>query len=100
MAEVVLKPKTYLLVWAALMVLTLTTALVSMVNLGQWSGVVAMAIATLKASLVVFFFMHMRYERLKTVWMVALAGLFWLFILMGLTLTDYLTRQWINTPGR
>lgn len=100
MAEVVVRPKTYILVWVTLMFLTLTTALVSMVNLGQWSNVVAMGIAVLKASLVVFFFMHIRYEQLKTVWIVAMAGLFWLLLLMGLTMTDYLTRQWINTPGR
>ncbi len=100
MAETVVKPKTYFLIWAVLMFLTLTTALVSMVNLGQWSGVVAMAIAVLKASLVIFFFMHMRYEKLKTVWIMGIGGLFWLLLLMGLTLTDYLSRQWINTPGR
>ncbi len=100
MAEIVLRPRTYILVWAALLVLTLTTALVSMVNLGAWSGVVAMAIAAFKASLVVFFFMHIRYEQLKMVWVVAVAGVFWLLLLMGLTMVDYMTRQWIGTPGR
>ena len=100
MAEIVVKPKTYILVWVTLMFLTLTTALVSYVNLGQWSSVVAMCIATMKASLVVFFFMHVRYERLKTVWIAGVAGLFWLLVLLGLTMTDYLSRQWINTPGR
>ncbi len=100
MAETVVKPRTYILVWATLIALTLTTALVSYANLGEWSSVVAMAIAVLKASLVVFFFMHVRYEHLKTVWIVAVAGVFWLLLLLGLTITDYLSRQWINTPGR
>lgn len=100
MAEVVVKQKTYLAVWIALMCLTATTAWLSIYDFGQWSGVVAFTIATVKAALVVLFFMHVRYAKQKTVWMMLIAGLFWLFLLLGLSMTDYLTRQWIGTPGR
>jgi cytochrome c oxidase subunit 4 len=100
MAEVVVKQRTYLAVWAALLCLTALTAWLSTYDFGQWSGIVALAIATIKASLVVLFFMHIRYERLKTIWIMLLGGVFWLMLLLSGTLIDYLSRQWIGTPGR
>ena len=59
----------------------------------------ALAIALLKASLVVIYFMGVRYNTPLTK-VVAIAGFFWLFILFGLTLNDYLTRGWLGVPGR
>ncbi|MFB3916874.1 MAG: cytochrome C oxidase subunit IV family protein [Terriglobales bacterium] len=100
MAETVVGKKTYILVWAALMVLTALTGAVSFIDLHQWSSPVAMAIASLKAILVALFFMHLRYEKQKVIWVWAIAGVFWLSILFVLSMADYLTRGFLNVPGR
>ncbi len=100
MAEVIVRKRTYVLVWIALMILTAVTATVSRINLGAWSGFVALAIASTKALLVALFFMHLRYTHQKMTWILALAGFFWLTILFGLSLTDYATRNFLQVPGR
>lgn len=92
MAEHVTSRKVYFLVFAALMVLTLVTWLVAKVDLGWANDVVALTIAVVKALLVLLFFMHVRYSTRMTV-LTATAGFFWLVILIGLTLSDYLTRE-------
>ncbi|HEV8713056.1 MAG TPA: cytochrome C oxidase subunit IV family protein [Candidatus Binatia bacterium] len=94
MAEQIIPPKTYLLVFAALLVLTYTTYIVAFIDLGPWNIVVAMAIAMGKAFLVTLFFMHLRHSP-KLTWIVAGGGLFWLGILLALTVSDYLTRGWL-----
>jgi cytochrome c oxidase subunit 4 len=60
---------------------------------------IALAIALLKASFVVIFFMGVRYNTPLTK-VVVITGFCWLFILFGLTLNDYLTRAWLGVPGR
>jgi len=99
MAEHVVPQKTYIWVWAALMLLMMTTAGLSRVNLGEWSTFVALAIAVIKAMLVVLFFMHVRYESQKMTWVVVIAGFFWLFLMLGLTMTDYLSRGYLGVAG-
>lgn len=86
--------RTYILVWAVLMCLTVLTAAVSFVDLGPFSAPVALFIATCKALLVVLFFMHAKYISEKTTWLVILAGFFWLLILLSLTMSDYVSRLW------
>jgi cytochrome c oxidase subunit 4 len=100
MTETIVSRRTYVLVWAALMILTVVTAAVSRVNLGDWSAAVAIFIACTKAALVALFFMHLRYEHSKIVTVWAVAGIFWLIILFFLSLTDYLTRNVLNVPGK
>ena len=100
MAEVVVSRKTYILIWAALMLLTGLTAGVSFINLHQWSGPVAMAIAAVKALLVAMYFMHLRYEHSKMVWIVAITSLFWLSIMFVLSMADYTTRGFLSVPGK
>ncbi len=95
MAEHVVGTKTYVGIWFALMCFTLITVAVSYLNLGNFSAVVALAIATCKALLVVLFFMHVRYASQKMVWVVVISGLFWLMLLLALSMTDYATRNWI-----
>jgi cytochrome c oxidase subunit IV len=97
MAEHVTSRKIYFLVFAALMVLTIVTWLVAQVNLGWANDVVALTIAVTKALLVLLFFMHVRYSTRMTI-LTATAGFFWLAILIGLTLTDYLTRNSMVLP--
>jgi cytochrome c oxidase subunit 4 len=100
MSEHIVSRKVYLLVGAALLCLTVVTALVSFKDLGAWSGAVAILIATIKASLVVLFFMHIFYERQAMVYVWLCAGLFWFVILLMLSMTDYGTRGFLGIPGR
>ena len=100
MAETVVRKRTYVYVWIALMILTGVTAGVSTINLGQWSAPVAIAIASCKAVLVALFFMHLRYEHSRIVQVWAIAGLFWLSVLFFLSLSDYVTRGVLNVPGK
>lgn len=83
----------YVGIWATLMVLTLTTVLASFAELGPFNIVVALLIATIKGTLVVLFFMHLRYSPKLTIAAV-IAAMFWLFIMFSLTMTDYLSRAW------
>jgi cytochrome c oxidase subunit 4 len=80
-------------VFALLMVLLAVTILVARFELGVFSFPAAAAIASVKALLIVLYFMHVRYSRPLT-WLVAGAGFFWLAILFALTLADYWTRGW------
>lgn len=98
MASHIVPPKVYVLVFAALMVLTLTTYEVALVDVGVLNSIVALLIAFTKASLVVLFFMHGKYSHYLTRLVVG-ASLLWLVILLGLTMSDYLTRGWIPQPG-
>ena len=83
--------KSYFLVFGALLLLTLITTGVAFVNLGLFNAPVALAIAFIKASLVMIYFMHLRHSTfLARVF--AAAGVLWLLHLFIFTLTDYLTR--------
>jgi cytochrome c oxidase subunit 4 len=82
----------YFLTFGALMVLTAATVIVANFDLGWANDVVAMGIAVTKALLVLWFFMHLRYSTRVTV-LTAVAGFFWLAILIFLTLNDYATRE-------
>ena len=91
MAEHVSTLKSYVGTWAALMVLTGVTVWVGYLDLGVANDVVALAIAVTKALLVILLFMHVKDSSRLTRLTVA-AGFFWLAILIGITLTDYLSR--------
>jgi len=92
--------KTYLVVWAALMALMVLTVFLSTVPMGHaFNTIVALVIASIKAVLVLLFFMHLKYESYKISAVVFGAGLFWLLILFGLSLTDYMTRARLGVPG-
>lgn len=82
---------TYALVTAALMLLLAATVGAAMADLGRAKEVVNLGIAAIKATLVVLFFMHIRYEQ-PVMRLFAAAGLFWLAIMISLTLADFLTR--------
>jgi len=86
----------YFVIFGALMVLTALTVGLAFVNLGQLNIVVALAVAILKASLVVMFFMHLKYESHLTK-VVLGAGVFWLVLLLGIIM-DYVTRSWMYMP--
>ena len=92
--------KTYALVFVALLALTGITTAVAYVDLGPFSVVVALAIAVLKMLLVALFFMHLRHSTTLTR-IVVIGGLLWLAILIGLTMSDFVSRNWLNSiPGK
>jgi cytochrome c oxidase subunit 4 len=97
MAEHVSTVKSYLLVFAALAVFTVLTWGVAQFDLGWANDVVALTIAVTKAVLVILFFMHVRYSSRLTA-LTALAGFFWLAILIFLTMNDYWTRSSVLLP--
>ncbi len=81
------------MIWALLMVLTATTVFAATLELGVFNIVLALLIATIKGTLVVLFFMHLRYST-KLTMVTVIASIFWLFILFSLTMTDYISRAW------
>ncbi len=91
--------RTYLLTWGGLLALTLLTSLLGLIDLGQFSVIVAVLIAAMKASLIAAFFMHALYDS-KLVRVVIAGGVAWFLILVSLTLGDYITRGWLPFPGK
>jgi cytochrome c oxidase subunit 4 len=81
----------YVAVWAGLLVLTGATVAVSYFDLGLLNVVVALLIASVKASLVALFFMHLKFEN-RLVWAFALVPIFFLVLIIGGTLSDTLFR--------
>lgn len=92
MSEHIVPRKLYFIVFGALMVLTALTVFVAQFDFGILNIVVAMAIAVTKATLVVLFFMHVRYSSRLT-WVVVISGFFWLAIMFLFTFSDYMTRR-------
>lgn len=91
MAQHVIPQKIYYLVFVTLILLTLVTVDVAFYNFGFLNIYIAMAIASVKATIVAMYFMHLRYNPRLT-WLFAGAGLLWLLIMFVLTLADYVTR--------
>ena len=85
----------YYMVFGALIVGTILTVAAAKVDMGPLNNVVMLAIAGAKATLVILFFMHVRWSSRLT-WVVAMAGFFWLLILFTV-LGDYVSRGWV--PG-
>ena len=93
MAEHILPKRIYYTIFAILMLCTYLTVQIAFFDLGPLNVIGALAIAVFKATLVVLFFMHVKYSTRLT-WAVVLGAVFWLGILLTLTLSDYATRPW------
>ena len=92
-------PKTtYYAIFGALMVLTIVTVSVAFIDLGALNFPVALGIAIVKATLVILFFMHVKYSSRLTK-LICGTAFFFLMVLFGLTLSDYLSRGWFVAPG-
>ena len=93
----IVSPKVYFAVFSALMICTILTVFASTVDLNSYfSGlniIVALVIATFKACLVVLFFMHAKYS-LRRTQMVIVCSVFWLAIMLFMTMSDYISRPW------
>ena len=85
----------YYMVFGALIVGTILTVAAAKIDMGPLNNVVMLAIAGTKATLVILFFMHVRWSSRLT-WVVAMAGFFWLLLLFSV-LGDYMSRGWV--PG-
>jgi cytochrome c oxidase subunit 4 len=85
--------RTYYIIFGLLMLCTYITVQVAFFDLGPLNTVVALGIAIFKATLVILFFMHVKYSTRLT-WAVIVGGIFWFGILLVLTFGDYLTRGW------
>jgi len=95
----VVPKRIYFAVFLGLIVLTWVTTGVSTLDLGRWNIFVALAIAVCKASLVVLFFMHLYYSTRLTK-MIVMSAIFWLILLLFITMADLWTRGWMGVPGR
>jgi cytochrome c oxidase subunit 4 len=91
-SEHIMSSSFYWLIWALLIVGTVLTAWIATVDLGRFNTVVALFIATCKASIVVLFFMHVKYTSEKMTKAVLIAAVAWLLLLLVLSLADYSTR--------
>jgi cytochrome c oxidase subunit 4 len=81
----------YLAIFAALLVGTGLTVWAAFVDMGVFNNVAMLGIAITKATLVVLFFMHVRYGP-RLVWVLSAAGVAWLGVLLAFTIADYVTR--------
>jgi cytochrome c oxidase subunit 4 len=86
--------KTYFSVWAALLVGTFLTYKAAFIELGQFNAAVALIIATVKALLVALFFMHIKGAHEKLLKLVVISTIFFLILLLALSMADYGTRHW------
>jgi cytochrome c oxidase subunit 4 len=94
MSEHIVQPRIYIAIFLALMVGTALTLLAAFYDFpGPLTAVVALTIAVIKATLVVLYFMHVRYSG-RLVWLVIVAALLWLVIMFAITFSDYWTRAW------
>jgi cytochrome c oxidase subunit 4 len=89
----IVSPKIYVIILLSLLVATAATVWASFLELGIWNPVIALAIACTKATLVVLFFMHVKYSTKLTMLTIA-AGIFMFLTLIGMTLADYISRAW------
>jgi len=97
MTQHILEKKTYYGVFAALMILLAATVGIAYIHLGEFNVIAALTIAVIKATLIILYFMHVRYSS-RLLWVFAGAGFFWLGIIFVLTFSDYLTRGWLPLP--
>ena len=93
----IVSPKVYFTIFSVLMICTVLTVFAAEVDLNKYfSGlniIVALTIAVFKASLVVLFFMHGKYSPKRTQ-LVIIASVFWLAIMLFMTMSDYVSRTW------
>ncbi|HLA11112.1 MAG TPA: cytochrome C oxidase subunit IV family protein [Pyrinomonadaceae bacterium] len=95
MSEHIVSLKVYVIIAAALMIGTSLTVVAGKMDFpGPLNVIIALTIACVKATLVVLYFMHVRYSS-KLVWLIFASAVFWLAILFSLTFADYWTRSWL-----
>ena len=97
MSEHIVSVRIYITIFLALLVGTFLTVVAAFYDFPwQLNTIVALTIATAKATLVVLYFMHVRYSS-RLIWVIVAAALFWMAILFALTFSDYWSRNWLST---
>ena len=95
MSEHIVPVRIYVTIFAVLLAGTFLTVLAAFYDFpGRLNTIIALTIATTKATFVVLYFMHVRYSA-RLVWVIVASALFWLVIMFALTFSDYWTRGWI-----
>jgi cytochrome c oxidase subunit 4 len=96
MSEHIVSVKVYLMIFLSLMAGTALTIWAGLQDFpGPLNVVIALTIAVIKATLVVLYFMHVRYSS-RLIWVIFASALFWMGILFALTFSDYWTRHWFQ----
>jgi cytochrome c oxidase subunit 4 len=96
MSEHIVPVRVYIGIFLALMAGTTLTVIAAFHDFPwQFNTVIALTIAVIKATLVVLYFMHVRYSS-RLIWVIVTSALFWLAILFALTFSDYWTRGWFQ----
>lgn len=97
MSEHIVSVRVYITIFLALLVGTALTVAAAFIDF-PWrlNTIVALTIAVVKATLVVLYFMHVRYSA-RLVWVIVASALFWMAILFAFTFSDYFTRHWLST---
>src|SRR6185295_12533303 len=99
MSEHIVPVRIYITIFSILLVGTALTVLAAFYDF-PWrlNTVIALTIATVKATFVVLYFMHVRYSA-RLVWVILGAALFWMAIMFSFTFADYFTRGWLTTQS-
>ena len=93
MSAHILPKRVYYTIFAILMFCTYLTVQIAFFDLGPLNTIAALGIACFKATIVILFFMHVKYSTRLT-WAVVVGSVFWFAIMIALTMSDYLTRAW------
>lgn len=93
MSDHIIPRRVYYLIFATLLVLTAVTVAVAFFDLGPFNTIVAISIASIKATLIILYFMHARYGS-RLVWVFVGCGVLWLGVLLALLMSDYASRGW------
>ena len=97
MSEHIVPVRIYLMIFFVLLVGTALTVAAAFVDFPwRFNTIVALTIATIKATFVVLYFMHVRYSA-RLVWVIVISALFWMGIMFAFTFSDYFTRGWLST---
>jgi cytochrome c oxidase subunit 4 len=97
MSEAVISRRTYVTVWAALLVLLGATVGAAYINLGRLNVLAALSIASMKALIIGLYFMHLRYSP-RLIWAYAGGALLWLGMMFAFSFSDYLARSLLPDP--
>jgi|SRR5687767_5690837 len=96
MSEHIVPVRIYLMIFLALLVGTALTVVAAYIDFPwQFNAIVAMTIAVGKATLVVLYFMHVRYST-RLIWVIVASAMFWMALLFSFTLADYFSRDWLS----
>lgn len=97
MSEHIVSVRVYITIFLALLVGTALTVVAAFFDFPwRFNTIVALTIATAKATLVVLYFMHVRYST-RLIWVIVASALFWIALLFAFTLSDYYTRHWLSS---